>query len=484
MSLTLKTTTGILWNMAELVSRRGVQVLVTLLLAYFLSPEDFGLVAMLTVFLALGTTLMDSGLKQALIRLKTPNQKDFATAFYANIFLGLVAYVLLFVSAPLIAQFYQEPRLIDLIRVVSLAILFSSFQTVQVATLSRELNFKAQLKANLPASILSGILAIVLAYLDFGVWALISQMLASVLLISIFLWMQRLWRPTLEFSKQSLVEMYHFGYKLFLSSVIDTVFNSLYIIVIAKVFSIATAGLYFFADRIKEMVVMQLVMAIQNVTYPALSTKQDDLVQLKASYKKLVKVMTFLLFPVFLFFAALSPLIFEMFLPDKWNEANLYLQLMIIASLLIPLHSINLNILKVLGRSDLFLLLEIAKKTLLALILFISIDYGIIGVLIGQIVQSVLGYFINTYFTKRLIDYTIYDQFKDFLPGLVLSGLIAGIIYFLQLELDCIPVVELISFSVLAFSLYFLGAYLLRLHAFELIKDLLEKKFKKKVDIS
>lgn len=213
MSLANKTTAGIVWNFVEQLARRGITVAVTLLLAYFLTPEDFGLVAMMAVFLALGASLMDSGFRQALIRLKDATQIDFNTGFYANITLGLLAYAILFLSAPWIASFYQEPKLVDLVRVASLAIIINAFQVIQVTILSRDLNFKAQLKANLPAAVISGVLAVALAYLDWGVWALVTQMLVSALLVTLLLWMQNIWRPSLSFSFSSLKKMYNFGYK-------------------------------------------------------------------------------------------------------------------------------------------------------------------------------------------------------------------------------------------------------------------------------
>lgn len=476
MTLAKKTTIGIVWNFVEQLARKGVGIGVTLLLAYFLTPEDFGLVAMMAVFLALGASLMESGFKQALIRLKDATQVDFNTAFYANIVLGLVAYAILFFSAPWVAVFYEQPGLVDLIRVAGLAIIFNSLQVVQVSILSRILNFKTQLKVNLPAAILSGLLAVALAYLGWGVWALVAQMLTSAILVTLLLWAQRIWRPSFTFCFRSLGQMYNFGYKLFLSGVLDTVFRNMYVIVIAKFFSASVAGLYFFAEKIKELVISQLVTSIQTVTYPALSTMQDDNVRLKAGYRKVIAMTTFLLFPVMLFLAALSQPLFEFLLPEKWWPAAVYLQLMTLAGLLYPLHSINLNILKVKGRSDLFLYLEILKKVMIVLILWMSFQYGVIGILIGQIVSSVLAYIPNSYFSYRLIGYSIKEQLADFIPGLVLSALVAGLIFGLQAWVQWWALAELVVFGLLAGLLYLAGAHILKLQAYELTKELIMKK--------
>jgi len=480
MSLAKKTTVGVVWNFAEQFARRGINVVVTLILAYFLAPEDYGLVAMMAVFLALGSTLMESGFKQALIRLKEAKQVDFDTAFYANITLGVVSCVVLFVAAPYIADFYEEPRLIELVRVASLAVIINSFQVVQVATLSRELNFKAQLKANLPAVVISSIVAIVLAYMEYGVWALVMQMLVSAVLVTLFLWLQGFWRPTRSFSVVSLRNMYHFGYKLFLSGVLDTIFRNLYVIIIAKIFSASVAGLYFFAEKIKELMISQLVASVQTVTYPALAAMQDDNERLKQGYKKVIGVTTFLLFPAMLFLAALAEPLFEFLLPQKWWNAVIYLQLMTIAGLMYPLHAINLNILKVKGRSDLFLYLEIVKKILVVVILSVSIGFGIIGILVGQIIGSFLAYVPNSYYSARLIDYGIKEQIADFAPVILLSGGVALVVYALQLWAQWSSWIELVVFGGVAALLYLLGAHMLKLQAYEMAKELVMKKMRER----
>lgn len=476
MTLTQKTTTGVLWNFGEQFARRGIGVVITLLLAYFLVPEDYGLVAMMAVFLALGNSLMDSGFKQALIRLKNATQTDLNTAFYANIALGFLSYLLLFVAAPFVADFYDQPKLILLIRVASVAVIINAFQVVQVAVLSRDLNFKAQLKANLPAALISGLCALALAYLGHGVWALIAQMVIASFVLTALLWKQALWRPTLAFDLTAFKSMYRFGYKLFLSGVLDTVFISLYVIVIAKLFTPGVAGFYFFASQAKDLVVSQLVSSIQTVTYPALASVQDDPVRLKNGYRKVIEVTTFLLFPALLFITALAQPLFGAILPDKWLPAALYLQFLCIVGLLYPLHSINLNILQVKGRSDLFLLLEIVKKCMIVIIILISYRYGILGILYGQIVSSVLAYIPNSYFSSKLIDYPIVEQIGDFAPGLILAALIAMLVYGFQLWLQWPAIVELVTLGILAGGCYIACAHFLKLSAYMMAKEMVMKR--------
>ncbi len=480
MSLTKKTINGIIWNFAETMSKRGIGVVITLLLAYFLTPEDYGLISMMAVFIAIAGQVMESGFKQALIRKYEATQEDFNTAFYSNLVLGALAYLLLFISAPLIATFYEEPRLTILIRVLGVTILINSFQVIQSAILSRDLNFKAQLKATIPATIISGMIAVFMAFNGFGVWSLIAQMIASAFLVTVFLWSMRLWKPTLAISQNSLFEMFGFGSKLFLSGLIDTVFQNMYIVVIAKLFTTTVAGHYFFAKKMKEMIANQLVNSIQTVTFPALATLQQDDVTLKSGYRKIILVTTFLVFPSMAFMAALAEPLFVVLLNDQWLPAVPYLQLMCIASIMYPLHSINLNILKVKGRSDLFLYLEIIKKVFAVAILAVSLQYGVIGILLGQIIASVISYIPNSYFSGKLINYPAKEQIIDIFPSLLLSGIIAVIVYF-GLEISTLPALaELLFFGFLAGIIYVGISYSLRMQAVNLLEQIIRNKFRGK----
>jgi len=475
-----RTAVGIIWNFSEQLTKRGLSIIITILLARFLLPDDFGLIAMMAVFLGIASKLMESGFKEALIQRKEANDVDFNTAFYTNILFGLIAYGLLFASAPYIADFYQEPRLINLIRVAGLSIIINSFQVIQSTILSRELNFKAQLKATLPATIVSGLIAVLMAYFGYGVWALVIQMLISSLLTTTFLWAMKLWRPKWVFSFDSLKTMFAFSSYLLIAGLSNILFVNMYVIVIAKYFSATLAGYYFFADRIKELVVSQLVASIQTVTYPALSKIQDDPVRLKSGYRKVIAITTFLLFPAITLLAALAEPLFHVLLSEQWLPAVIYLQLMCIVAILNPLHAINVNILKVTGRSDLVLYVGFFKKFMMILIFIISFNYGVIGILIGQIISSVLTYIPNSYYSSKLINYSVREQLADFMPILLLSGAIALFTYSLVLFIDWPAIIELLVFGTLAIILYLAGAHLLKLHAYILARQLITEKLKQR----
>jgi O-antigen/teichoic acid export membrane protein len=480
MSLAKKTTVGIIWNFAEMMSKRGISIVITLLLARFLAPDDYGLIAMMSVFTAVATEAMESGFRQALIRKSDAKQVDFNTAFYTNIILAILAYLALFASAPLISTFYGEPRLTLLIRVVGITILISSLQVVQSSILTRELKFKAQLQVTIPATIISGIIAVIMAYHGFGVWALIAQMVVSSILITFSIWSLKLWRPTREVSRESFNEMYSFGSKIFLSNLLGIVFENLYVIVIAKIFTTAVAGHYFFAKKIRDMTLTQFVKTIQVVTYPALATLQNDDVALKSGYRKIIRVTTYLVFPGMGFLAALAEPFFVLMLNIKWIPAVPYLQLLCIGGLMYPLHSINMNILQIKGRSDLLLYLEVFKKIFTVIILLTTVKYGVIAILVGQVIASFLSYIPNSYFSGKMINYPSSEQMSDFVPSLILSGTISIAIYFAVSTLVLPAYIELLLFGALAVIVYIGASYILKVEAIYIIYHLIKGTLKKR----
>ncbi len=474
-----KTITGIIWTFLEQIFRVGIQTITTIILAWFLLPEDFGLMAMIAVFFAIANSLMDSGFSHALIRKKEVSQTDYSTAFYTNLVLGLLVYALLFASAPFIASFYDEPRLIMLVRVVGLVVIINSFQLVQVADLTRKLNFKVQFKVALPSAIFSGVVAVSMAALGFGVWSLVAQMLISSFVATALYWIINKWRPSKDFSIESLNEMFGFGSKLLASGLIDTAFQNVYVIIIGKLFSATLVGYYFFAQGIQQLVVIQLTGAVQKVTYPALSSIQDDNTALKAFYRRIIQVVTYIVFPCMIALVVLAKPLFSLMLKEDWLPAVPFLQLLCIAGLLYPLHAINLNILKVKGRSDLFLYLEIVKKLMIVTIILISVRFGIFGILIGQIVSSVLAYIPNSYFSIKLINYSVSEQFHDFIPTLLLSVTMGLIMHATGLVLPFGDFAYILVIGLGGATFYVLINYLLKMPAQELILQIIKEQYLK-----
>jgi O-antigen/teichoic acid export membrane protein len=474
-SLTQKTTKNIIWNFLDQVGRRGIGIVTTIVISRYLTPFDYGLMSMIAIYLAIGSSLMESGFRQALIRLEKPVSEDFDTAFYANISLGLISYLVLFCLSPSIAKVYNEPALIGIIRLASFGIVINSFQVVQVAILSSNLNFKLQMKAGLIGSLLSSLISIFLSFKGFGVWALVCQMLIYSFVTTIFLWTVVPWKPSSKFSKDSFGKLYSFGGKLFFSGLLDTIYSNIYVVIIAKLFNVSIAGYFFFADKIKQLIVDQAIAAIHAVVYPALTSISSDDLRLKNAYRKLILISTFLYSPIILSIAAFAKPVFELLLSKRWQPSVPYFQLMCITGLFYPIHSINLDLLKVKGRSDLFLYLEIVKKLLVSLVIFMTMEWGVYGILCGQIFISVVSYFPNCYFSKRLVSYSIKEQAFDFAPSIILAFVIFVPVFFLLENVRPLKLVEFFFIYPSTLLIYLIIAFILRLkgclNSFELIRS-------------
>tara|TARA_B100000614_G_C14557319_1_gene495981 strand:- start:1192 stop:2619 length:1428 start_codon:yes stop_codon:yes gene_type:complete len=421
MSIQKKTFHSFIWSFIEQIGIKGITGAVTIILAKFLNPEDFGLIAMLTVFIQIANSLMDFGLNQALIRKDGANETDYSTVFFTNVLFGVTAYSILFFFSTTIANFYQEQRLVFLIRIIGITIIINSFKIVQETKLTKALNFKGIVKVTFPASLISCIFAVSLAYYGYGIWALVIQMLSSSFLSTSFMFLLYRWVPKAEFSILSFKENFNFGFKLALSQLVDIIFQNIFVIVIAKYFSAQEAGYYFFAHRLRQFVIFQFNIAVQKVSFPALSLIQNDNLQLKIACRKLMNILTLIIFPVVIFSASLGTPLFHLFLSKQWSEAVPVFQLLFIAGLIVPMHSVNINILKIKGRTDIILYLELIKKTIIFLVLLITTQYGVIIILYGQIFTSFINYIPNVIFSKKLINYSVWEQFSDVFMNLVLS---------------------------------------------------------------
>lgn len=426
MSLAQSTVRGVIWNFSELLLRRGLAAATTLLLTYFLSPADFGLISMLSLFLAVAAGLMDSGLKEALVRRRRLSVRLLNTTLWASLGLGVLAYVLLYCAAPWVANFYDQPRLVVLIRVIGVVILFNALQTAPVARLTQALDFKALIRASLPAAVFSCLLALGMAYAGFGVWALIAQSLASAAVGTLLIWKTAGWRPNWQVDWRPLAALYRFGYKLFFSSLVALTVRNAVPSMLGKFLGATPAGYYYFVDKIMEMIMGQLVYSIQNVTYPAFSKISKETEQLREAYRKVVEVMAFMVSPLLMIGAGLADPLFEMCFSSQWWPAASCFRWLCIAYLMYPLHALNLNILKVKGRSDIFLWLELVKATIALGILWFTLPLGLQAVLWGQVCVSMFCYLPNAMYSKSLIGYSVTKQVRDVLPYFccaALSGL-------------------------------------------------------------
>lgn len=428
-SLKAKTAKGVIWSSIERFSVQFIQLAIQILIARILTPEDFGIIGMLAIFLAIAQSFIDSGFSNALIRKIDRTEVDNSTVFYFNVVVGIVAYLILYVSAPVIARFYSIPLLIPVTRVLSLGIFLNSLSIVQRAILTAQIDFKTQAKASLIAVVVSGIVGLYMAHNGYGVWALVWQAVLNYAINTVMLWVLTGWMPILSFSISSFKEMFGFGSKLLLSGLLDTIFKNIYTIVVGKVYSSGELGFYTKASQFSQFPSSNLTGIMQRVTYPMLCDFQSEEERLRSVYRKYLRLSAYIIFPLMIGLAAVAHPLLVVLLTDKWESAVILLQILCVAMMWYPIHAINLNLLQVKGRSDLFLKLEIIKKTILVVILCITIPMGVSWMCVGQIVSSLIALVINTYYTGKLIDLGFLKQMKDLIPAILYSFSMGAVVY-------------------------------------------------------
>lgn len=433
-SLKQKTTKGLFWSSVERFSNQGMSFFFSVILARMLAPSDFGIIAMITIFFAVAQSFVDSGFSNALVRKTDRREEDLSTCFYFNIGVGIMAYIVLFLIAPLVASFYNQPILSPIIRITGLGVVLNSLCVVQQALFTIKIDFKSQAKVTLSATIISGIVGVVLAYQGYGVWALVWQGVVMTSARMALLWLMSKWRPTTGFSKSSFSYLFGYGSKLLASGLLDTIYNNIYPIVIGKFYTPAQLGNYSRALSFAQLPSSNITSILQRVTFPVLSTIQDDIPRLQANYRRLLKLSAFIVFPLMTGLAAVAFPMIRIVLTPKWEGCSLYLQIICFALMWYPIHAINLNLLQVKGRSDLFLRIEIIKKIVGVCIMCITIPLGITAMCIGMVASSLISLFINTYYTGKLIDIGYLKQMRGLLPILFNSLLMGSMVYlFIQL---------------------------------------------------
>ncbi|MBN2466022.1 MOP flippase family protein [candidate division WOR-3 bacterium] len=419
--LKAKTLHGLFWSFLERIGQQGIQFAISIILARLLMPAQFGLIAMLNLFMALAQTFLDSGFGSALIQKQDVTRVDESSIFYFNIGVGAVAAGLLCLAAPWIAAFYKTPILTPLTRVLSLNLVINSFGLVQTTLMAKRVDFKTQMKITISSSVLSGVVGIVMAYRGFGVWSLVAQSLGSSVLRTALLWVFNAWRPLWAFSCGSLRSMFSFGSKLLASGLMYTVTDNMYSLVIGKVFSPAALGFYARAASVQRLPLTNLAESVQRVTFPVFSSVQDDKERLKRGLRKVLTTMSLVSLPMMIGLAIIARPLVSVLFTDKWLPCVPYLQLLCLVGTLDPLRRENTNILLAQGRSDLYLKLDVLKKVLELVAIFVTFRWGIMALICGQLVVAVVAYYLNSYYTGRMLGYPILEQVGDLLPTLWLA---------------------------------------------------------------
>lgn len=469
-SLKNKTVKGTIWSTLERFSVQGIQFVVMILMARILTPADYGLVGMLAIFIAVSQSLVDSGFSQALIRKQDRSEIDNSTVFFFNIAVGVVMYFTLFFAAPLISRFYNEPILIPITRAIGLSVVFNSLVVVQRALLTVRLDFKTQAKASFVGAILSGAIGISMAYTGCGVWAIVWQQLSNLAIVTVLLWILSRWKPMLAYSWESFKELFNFGSKLLVSGLLDTVFRNLYLIVIGKFFRASDLGYYTRAHQFTDFASSNITGIFQRVAFPVLSTIQDDDKRLANVYRRLLRTSSFIILPLMMGLAAVAKPLVLSILTKEWLFSAILIPLLCFSQMWYPVHAINLSLLQVKGRSDLFLKLEIVKKLITVIILCITLPLGLIPMCIGMIVHSVISLVINTHYTGKLIHLGFFSQMRDLLPIFILS-LTMGVT--VHVTVTFIPMASWLGLSVGVMEGIMIYIGLARLFGFSELSELL-----------
>lgn len=470
-----KTVKGVLWSCVDRFSSQGIQFVFSILIARLLLPSDYGVVAMLNIFLAVSNTFIDSGFGTALIRKIDRTETDFCTVFYFNIVVSAFFYAVLWFASPYIASFYGVPLLEDITKVVALTLVFSSFSGIQNAQLSIAIDFKTRAKISVIVTVLTGAVGLWMAYNGYGVWALVVQSVFSSLLRSALLWFYVRWMPKLIFSWKSFREMFSFGSKLLASALLDTTYNNIYPLVIGKFFSPATLGVYARAEGLAQYPSSNITSVLQGVTFPVLSSIQNEPERLANAYKRFLRLSAFVVFPLMVGLAAVADPLIRLMLTDKWEGAIYLLQIVCFSMMWYPIHAINLSILQVKGRSDFFLKLEIIKKIQGVIILCVTVPLGIVAMCYGRIVSSLLSLAYNTYYTKRLIGYGYWSQMKDLLHILAHS-MVMGILVWLVVQAFDSLWLQLFVGILTGMVYYVVGAKLMKFDEYAELMSLVKKK--------
>lgn len=427
-----RTLVNFIWRFAERCGAQLVTFIVSIVLARILSPSDYGTIALVTVFTTILQVFIDSGLSTALIQKKDADDLDFSSVFYFNFIVCLILYIIMFVSAPCIADFYKDSNLITIIRVISLTLIISGVKGVQQSYVSRNMLFKRFFFSTLGGTIFSAVLGIIMAYAGFGVWAIVFQQLSNNAIDTLILWITVKWRPIKKFSWIRLKYLLSFGWKMLASSLLDTVYNNLRNMIIGKLYTSADLAFYNQGDKFPKLIVTNINTSIDSVLLPTMSNEQDNHVRVKDMTRRAIKISTYIMAPLMIGLAFCARPIVQLVLTDKWLPCVPYLQIFCVSYLFWPIHTANLNAIKAMGRSDLFLKIEIIKKFIGMILLIITMNISVMAMAYSLLISGLISQIINSWPNRYLLKYSYIDQIKDILPNIVIALIMGGFVYFIS----------------------------------------------------
>lgn len=473
-----KIVSNFIWRFAERCGAQLVSFVVSIVLARILAPEDYGTIALVTVFTAILQVFVDSGLGTALIQKKDADDLDFSSVFYFNFAMCLVLYSGMFIAAPYIAIFYEDMTLTPVIRVLSLTIVISGVKGIQQAYVSRNMLFKRFFFSTIGGTIFSALLGIGLAFSGYGVWALVAQQLSNTMIDTLILWITVKWKPKKEFSWKRLRTLFSYGWKLLVSSLLDTVYNNLRNLIIGKMYSSADLAYYNQGDKFPKIIVTNINTSIDSVLLPTMSNEQDDRNRIKSMTRRAIKTSTYVMAPLMMGLAFCAESIVKFVLTDKWLPCVPFLRLFCITYMFWPVHTANLNAIKAMGRSDWFLKLEIVKKIVGLFFLLSSMWFGVMAMAYSLLLSSILSQIINAWPNRQLLGYGYLEQVRDFAPGILLAIGMGICVYFIGF-LPLPTIITLLIQIIIGAVIYIGASALLKLEEFEYILGMAKSFLKK-----
>lgn len=469
---------NLVWRFAERCGAQLVSFIVSIVLARILAPEDYGTIALVTVFTAILQVFVDSGLGTALIQKKDADEIDFSSVFYFNFVVCLILYLGMFAAAPFIADFYGDVTLVPVIRILSLTIVISGVKGIQQAYVSRNMLFKRFFFSTIGGTIFSAVLGIAMAYAGFGIWALVAQQLSNTFIDTLILWITVRWRPTKSFSWTRLKYLLSFGWKLLVSSLLDTAYNNLRNLIIGKMYSSSDLAFYNQGDKFPKVIVTNINASIDSVLLPTMSSAQDDKERVKQMTRRAIKTSTYVMAPLMMGLAFCAEPIVSLVLTDKWLPCVPFLRIFCITYMFWPVHTANLNAINAMGRSDWFLRLEIIKKIMGMTILLSTMWFGVMAMAYSLLLSSVLSQIINSWPNRKLLGYGYLEQVRDFAPGIPLAVIMGICVYFISF-LHLPTIVTLLIQFIVGAAIYIGVSAILKLEEFEYLLGMVKSFLKK-----
>ena len=469
---------NLVWRFAERCGAQLVSFIVSIVLARILAPEDYGTIALVTVFTAILQVFVDSGLGTALIQKKDADEIDFSSVFYFNFVVCLILYLGMFAAAPFIADFYGDVTLVPVIRILSLTIVISGVKGIQQAYVSRNMLFKRFFFSTIGGTIFSAVLGLAMAYAGFGIWALVAQQLSNTFIDTLILWITVRWRPTKSFSWTRLKYLLSFGWKLLVSSLLDTAYNNLRNLIIGKMYSSSDLAFYNQGDKFPKVIVTNINASIDSVLLPTMSSAQDDKERVKQMTRRAIKTSTYVMAPLMMGLAFCAEPIVSLVLTDKWLPCVPFLRIFCITYMFWPVHTANLNAINAMGRSDWFLRLEIIKKIMGMTILLSTMWFGVMAMAYSLLLSSVLSQIINSWPNRKLLGYGYLEQVRDFAPGISLAVIMGICVYFISF-LHLPTIVTLLIQFIVGAAIYIGVSAILKLEEFEYLLGMVKSFLKK-----